>query len=370
MTSYDAAVVGGGMIGSAIAYGLARRGLATVMLDEGDVAYRAARGNFGLVWVQGKGADKPAYAHWTRRSSDLWPAFDAELAEATGVATGYARCGGVEICLSEDEFDRLAAELERLRVATNGAFTYAMHDRADLAQYVPGLGAAVVGGSYSALDGHVNPLYLLRALHAAFLARGGVYRPESRVDRVTHQSPGFEIAGGGETVVAERVVLAAGLGSRMLAPQLGLVAPVFPLRGEILVTDKVAPFLDVATLNLRQTVEGGCLIGASHDDAGFDDRSTGAAMAAIAGRAVTTFPALADVQVVRSWGALRVMTRDDLPIYAQSPRCPGAFVACGHSGVTLAAAHAKLLADWIAGGTLPGEVAAFGADRFDVRDAS
>ncbi len=370
MTSYDAAVVGGGMIGSAIAYGLARRGLATVMLDEGDVAFRAARGNFGLVWVQGKGADAPAYAHWTRRSSDLWPAFDAELADTTGVATGYARCGGVEICLSQDEFDRLAAELERLRVATNGEFTYAMHDRAGLGHYVPGLGAGVVGGSYSALDGHVNPLTLLRALHAAFQARGGVYRPGSRVDRVTHQSPGFEIAGDGETVVAERVVLAAGLGNRALAPLVGLVAPVFPLRGEILVTEKVAPFLEVATLNLRQTVEGGCLIGASHDEAGFDDRSTGAAMAAIAGRAVTAFPALADVQIVRSWGALRVMTRDDLPIYAQSPRCPGAYVACGHSGVTLAAAHAKLLADWIADGTLPGEVAAFGTERFDVRDAS
>ena len=97
MTSYDVAVVGGGMIGSAIAYGLARRGLATVMHDEGDVALRAARGAFGLVWVQGKGADAPAHAHWTRRSSDPWPAFDAELAGATGVATGYARCGGVAI---------------------------------------------------------------------------------------------------------------------------------------------------------------------------------------------------------------------------------------------------------------------------------
>ena len=370
MTNYDAAVVGGGMIGSAIAYGLARRGLATVMLDEGDVAFRAARGNFGLVWVQGKGADARAYAHWTRRSSDLWPAFDAELAEATGVATGYARSGSVEICLSQDEYDGLAAELGRLRVATNGAFTFEMHDRAGLGQYVPGLGAGVVGGSYSALDGHVNPLFLLRGLHAGFLAAGGVYRPGRRIDRITHRSPGFEIAGAGETILAGRVVLAAGLGNRALAPLIGLVAPVFPVRGEILVTEKVAPFLDVATLNLRQTVEGGCLIGASSDDVGFDDASTGAAMAAIARRAVTAFPALADVQIVRSWGALRVMTPDDLPIYAQSPTCPGAFVACGHSGVTLAAAHARLLADWIADGALPGEVAAFDAERFDVRDAS
>ncbi|MDX1607389.1 MAG: FAD-dependent oxidoreductase, partial [Candidatus Competibacterales bacterium] len=83
MADYDYAVVGGGMVGAAIAYGLTRRvaqrGRRVVLLDEGDRALRAARGNFGLVWVQSKGLNCPPYAHWTRDSADLWPDFEREL---------------------------------------------------------------------------------------------------------------------------------------------------------------------------------------------------------------------------------------------------------------------------------------------------
>ena len=76
--SYDVAVIGGGMVGSAVGFGLTERGLRVVVLDEGDSALRAARTNFGLVWVQSKGDGMPAYMGWTRRSADLWPAFAAE----------------------------------------------------------------------------------------------------------------------------------------------------------------------------------------------------------------------------------------------------------------------------------------------------
>ena len=57
--SSDFVVVGGGLVGAAIAYGLAKAGEQVLLLDEGDIAFRAARGNFGNVWVQGKGASSP-----------------------------------------------------------------------------------------------------------------------------------------------------------------------------------------------------------------------------------------------------------------------------------------------------------------------
>ncbi len=77
--SFEAVVVGGGLLGSAIGYGLARLGLKCAILDEGDDALRAARGNFGLVWVQSKGVGKPVYADWTMQSARLWPEFAEEL---------------------------------------------------------------------------------------------------------------------------------------------------------------------------------------------------------------------------------------------------------------------------------------------------
>jgi glycine/D-amino acid oxidase-like deaminating enzyme len=88
---YDAIVIGGGLVGSAIAYGLVRARLRVALLDEGDVAFRASRGNFGLVWVQSKGDGAPHYQRWTRLSADEWPALAAELEARTGICVGHQR---------------------------------------------------------------------------------------------------------------------------------------------------------------------------------------------------------------------------------------------------------------------------------------
>ena len=75
---WDLLVIGGGVVGTSIAYGLAKTGDRVVLLDEGDDAFRAARGNFGLVWVQGKGLGNPDYARWTLRAAAAWKAFGQE----------------------------------------------------------------------------------------------------------------------------------------------------------------------------------------------------------------------------------------------------------------------------------------------------
>jgi glycine/D-amino acid oxidase-like deaminating enzyme len=80
----DTLVIGGGLVGLSVAYGLARAGERVQLLDEGDDAYRAARGNFGLVWVQGKGLGRPDYARWTLQAAAAWPAFAPELVAAHG----------------------------------------------------------------------------------------------------------------------------------------------------------------------------------------------------------------------------------------------------------------------------------------------
>src|ERR1700735_5825476 len=93
--TYDLIVIGGGLVGGAIAGGAQAKGASVVLLDEGDIAYRAARGNFGLVWVQSKGAGMPPYAQWTRRSAALWPELAAGLRDATGTDTALHQPGGL-----------------------------------------------------------------------------------------------------------------------------------------------------------------------------------------------------------------------------------------------------------------------------------
>jgi hydrogen cyanide synthase HcnC len=364
----DVAVVGGGLVGAAIAWGLARAGERVAVLDEGDVAFRASRGNFALVWVQGKGLGSPEYAAWTKRSSDMWAELARALNEQTGLDVAFRRPGGFHLCLSEGEVENRAHMLARLHnQPAMVKYEYEMLDAARVKAMLPQVGPEVVGASFCPLDGHVNSLRLLRALHAGMQQLGATYLADHVVDKIEHRDGGFRLTTRHGQVSAGKVVLAAGNGNAPLGPMVGLDVPVRPQRGHIIVTEKVAPFLDHPIVTIRQTDEGGVMIGDSVEEAGFDTTVGPGVVSAMAERAVRMFPPLGRLNVVRTWAALRVMTPDGFPIYQQSVSCPGAFVATCHSGVTLAANHALVLAPLIAKGELPAEqFGVFSARRFDV----
>jgi glycine/D-amino acid oxidase-like deaminating enzyme len=371
MRDYDFAVLGGGLVGAAIAWGLARLGQRVAVLDEGDVAYRASRGNFALVWVQSKGLGMPEYAAWTKRSSDGWGGFATMLKEDTRIDVAFERPGGLHLCLSERELEARAGTLRRLHNQPRMVqYPYEILERGEVARRLPLAGPEVVGASYCPLDGHCNSLRLLRALHAGMRQKGVAYLANHVVEEIEHRGGEFRLATKCGEVRAGRIVLAAGIGNARLAPMVGLNAPVRPQRGQIIVTERVLPFLDHPMATIRQTDEGGVLIGDSQEEAGFDDSVGLGVISAMAERAVCMFPHLGRLNVVRTWAALRVMTQDGFPIYDQSQRCPGAFIATCHSGVTLAANHALVLAPLLAADALSPELEVFSARRFNVPAAA
>jgi glycine/D-amino acid oxidase-like deaminating enzyme len=371
MVACDAIVVGGGIVGSSIAFGLARAGLKVVVFDEGDDAIRASRANFGLVAVQMKGAGNPAYHRWTRQSADLWGDFAAELEERTGIDVDFARQGCAVACLNEQEWTRKVAELEQIRAEAGPfGFDYRLLDNAEMADLFPGISRQVLGGAHTTYDGHCSPLYLLRALHRAILVLGGRYVPNARVGRIGASPSRFTVEAGGETVTAPKLVLGAGLGSSALAPQLGLDVPVRPERGQLLVTERVRPMLSLQLGLIRQTAEGSFMLGTSNEDVGYDVETTTRTLGAVARRAVAIMPFLARLSIVRAWAGLRIMTPDGYPIYEQSARFPGAFAVTCHSGVTLAAVHVLCVARHIVAGRVPAELACFSSRRFNVQTAA
>ncbi|MDR5835692.1 FAD-dependent oxidoreductase [Caballeronia sp. LZ034LL] len=362
--SPDVLVLGGGLVGSAVAYGLAREGARVTVLDEDDGGLRASRGNFGLVWIQGKGYGLSPYARWSRSSALRWPDFAAALRAETGVDVALRQPGGFHFCFDDAELAEREKRLSTLQ-AELGDYPYQMLDAAEVRARIPQIGPAVIGASYTPMDGHVNPLKLLRGLHGAMQSRGVQLVSGERVERIVPERGGFTVHGRRGTHRAARVVLAAGLGNRTLAPFVGLNAPVAPNRGQVLVSERVAPFLDYPTLNVRQTDEGSVQFGDSMEEVGFNDFTTTPVLSDIARRGVRAFPMLQHVRLVRMWAALRVYSPDGFPVYDQSEAHPGAFVVTCHSGVTLAAAHAMRVAPWITGAPIPDELPTFSARRFE-----
>ncbi|MEP7328659.1 MAG: FAD-dependent oxidoreductase, partial [Betaproteobacteria bacterium] len=222
----DMAVIGGGLVGAAIAFGMRSLGARLAVLDEGDIAFRASRGNFGLIWVQGKGFGMPSYGAWTQRSARAWPQLAATLQQITGLDVALRQSGGLHVCLSARELQSRADRMAVL-LAQPGFehFDIDVLDRAGVAARLPDIGPDVVGGTWSALDGDCNPLRLLRALHAALADAGAVRQSNCVIDRIEPRTTGFALHSSHGVFECDRVVLAAGLGNARLAPMVGLNAP-------------------------------------------------------------------------------------------------------------------------------------------------
>jgi glycine/D-amino acid oxidase-like deaminating enzyme len=361
---FDIAIVGGGLVGAAIACGAAP-GRRVALLDEGDIALRASRGNFALVWVQGKGLGMPPYGMWTLRAAEAWSRFAEGLAEQTGIDVRYRRPGGFHLALSEDELARRVAHLRMIEAQPGMPSTrHEVLDPAALKGMLADVGPAVVGGTFTRLDGHCDSLRLLRALHRGLRSAGGAYFPERRVESIAHARGEFTLRSRAGEIRAGSVVLAAGLDNARLGPMVGLEIPVRAVRGQVIVTERTERFLEYPVSTVRQTGEGTVMIGDSQEeDAGM--ATTPDVIAAMADRAQRMFPRLARVRVVRTWAAQRVMPPDGCAIYDASRSHPGAFAAATHSGVTLAPNHALVLGPAIARGALPAEITAtFGTQRF------
>lgn len=362
MIEAEVAIVGGGLLGACFGWGLTRQGVSTVMLDQGDTAVRTARGNFGLVWLQGKGVGMPAYSRWTLESIRSWDDFAAELQAQTDIDVCYRRPGGFHLCTSEQA---LAGKRDMMTTLSRQLgpdhYDYEIVDQARLRQAIPAVGD-IPGALFTPHDGHCNPLRLLRALHAGFASNGGSYLPHSQVERIARAGDGrYETYNehGSLLSVSDKIVIAAGHGSAGLGAQLGLDIPIFPDQGQVLVTEKTAPLLNFPTTTIRQTNEGNLMLGLSSQEVGMDTRTDPATIRAIVRDCMKAMPVLKSLRIQRIWAALRIMTPDGFPIYQHSDSHPGAFSFTCHSGVTLAAVHALTVAPWIQQGRIPADRSCF-----------
>ncbi|MGH1413588.1 MAG: NAD(P)/FAD-dependent oxidoreductase [Pelagimonas sp.] len=362
----DYAIIGGGIVGLSVAWGLLRRGRRVTVLDGDDGSFRASRGNFGLVWVQSKGMTQPRYASWSQHSAAIWADFASEVADNTGRPIPLEQKGGYDFHFSEETLDATLAKYEKLKAQLGGNYPYDVLGHNALRKEEPHIGPKVIGAILHHQDGHANPLKLLSALAADVRRMDGHVLVGKTVTEV-EKPDGFRITCADGTIVnAGKVVLSAGLGAAQLGPKMGFKAQVRPQRGQVLITEKLPKLINRPSLIARQVDEGGIQIGATNEEVGLDDRVTQSGLSGLAAQAIAAYPALARAQLLRSWGALRVLSPDGLPIYQQSADMPGAYLVTCHSGITLAAAHARLLPDWLEDTDVAPDLEVFSETRFAV----
>ena len=372
MKHADIIVIGGGATGAACALGLVREKAGTVlMLDETPGIHRVSRANFGLTTYMLKGLNDPAYAEWALQATKKWPEFGSGLEGETGITIDLSLDGGGEAFLSEQEKEtriRQNRQLKDMADKRGSEYPARVLDRYEFSQLIPKmeLGDAVTGGMFVPGAGHVNPLFMLRAIRKAFLIRGGTFIPGESVMEITPDKSHTLVKTGTHAYACDKLVVAAGHGSTRLLDALGIRLPLYPLRGQLMVTNRMPPLLPIPLLNVRQTAEGTFMIGVSLEHAGHDVRTTVDVMKAQAQKAIAVFPMMAGLNWVRSWAAIRVMTPDDSPVYDTVPGFNNIFILAGHSAVSLAPLHASIIPQWIISRKKPGEIQRFGLGRFHV----
>ena len=364
---YDVLIVGGGVTGAAVGYGLAKAGVRVGILDATPDVDRASRSNMGLVWVQSKGAGFPEFGRWGIRSSREFDTLAPELKDLTGIDIEWDKSGGVVPFTDEKSFNTRAELLKRLEGELGMEYKGRMIDRKELEEKLPKIrfGEKVVGAAWHEEDGYLEPLQMMFAFRKGTTALGGDFISDCRVRSIGKDGEGYRLETTRGPLTASKLVLTAGLGNRMLGRQLGFQVPIRPDRAHDILTERVVDkVMPIPVLGICQTPGGTIMVGYKHEfmgsDLGFKPES-----AASEGRwAMDIWPDIGKLRVIRCWSCLRVMPNDSFPIYDRVPGHENAFFFNCHSAVTLAAIHAKTLPGFVIDGTVDPDASKFGLDRF------
>ena len=255
-TEQDIIIVGGGISGAALAYGLSGKGRKVTVLDAPTDTNKASRTNVGLIWCQSKFLHLPEYAKWGFISSRLYPALTKELEEISGHAIPVNYTGGIIPVLSEEDYQKRGDYIEKLREAL-GEYKGNMIDRAELEKKLPkiGWGPEVCGAAWCEEDGVVDPLSLLRAFRAA-LPRVGVDYRQTLVFDVQPHAGGYRVTTKDGTFDCQKLVLAAGLSNRRFVQFAMPTLPVYADKGQVLLVERMPFVMPIPVLGVTQTFGG------------------------------------------------------------------------------------------------------------------
>lgn len=366
MAQPDAIIVGGGIIGAACAYELARAGMKVLVLDAACVGGGTTAAGMGHVVVMD---DSEAQFALSAYSTRLWHELEAELPRAAEVD----RCGTLWVAEDDEQLEALHA---KHAYYTSRGVEAEVVDAAEVARLEPNLRTPLAGGLRVPGDRVVYPPYIARWLVDRARDLGAMVREGCAAERLEDRAV---VVAGGERLEADVVINAAGVAAVRLIPDL----PIVPRKGHLAITDRYPGFCrhqlvelgylksahtmtsESVAFNVQPRATGQLLIGSSRELVGWDASLNRSILRRMLQRAIDFMPALARLTVIRTWVGFRPATPDKLPLIGRWPALEGVWVAAGHEGlgITTSLGTARLLADQVLGREPAIDPAPFWPDR-------
>ena len=364
-------VAGAGMIGVSIADALARRGARVTVLEMRAPGEGASRASAGLLapYTEAE-AGAPLLALGTR-SLSLFDAFVARAADGSGRTVEYARTGTLEVALDDDE--RAALQRAAGWLASESVDHEWLDERA-LQSFEPAVSRAARGALFVPAHGFVGVRSLVHALAHSARFHGAAFEAPVELVDVSIAPDGVTARAGDREYEADYFVLAAGSWSSRIRIRGLSAVPVRPVRGQLLhlrwrghrMPARVVWSSGCYTVPWS---DGSLLVGATVEDAGFDESTTTAGVESLARAVSALLPAAAKASVEEARAGLRPATPDGLPMIGALPGLPNLIFATGHyrNGILLAPLTAQMVerlmldggADAMMGAVAPGRFVTF-----------
>lgn len=383
----DVVVIGGGIIGAAIAYYGSEAGLDITVIEKNELASGTSSRCDGNILVIDK--DPGFDSQMSFKSQQLVHELNKELE----VTFEYRNPGSILVCENDNEMDAAKNWVERQQMA---GMEFRMLDREDLRNETKYFADDLYGGLECKTDSTVNPYMLTYSMFYSAKKNGTKIHTNTEVKQLyKSQSNQFVIETNRETFTANKVVNACGVWAPSIGEMMDVNIPIEPRKGQLIVASrqqpvglrkvmefgylmskfggerKVDPVMEKygVALVFEPTESQNFLIGSSREFAGFSTKVNQEVTKYIARRAIRFYPKMADMTAIRTYAGLRPWTADHLPIVSHVDEVPGFYVAAGHEGdgITLAAITGKVIQEMLMGETTSIPIEPLRYDRFRER---
>lgn len=350
-SSTDVIVIGAGIIGCSIAYEATGRGASVTLVDPRGAGFGATQASAGVLAPYIEGHHDPTLTRLGARSLALYDAFMARVDAEAEERVLYRRSGTLETAFDDEMVAVLRGNGERLR---SRGLDAEWLDGSAVREAEPQLSAEARGGLLIRDHGFVAATGLTVAL-ASILRRRGAETVSAHTVRIVPDAGVVRVETSAGTFRAPTVVLAAGSWSGRISVEGAPPAPIKPVRGQLLYLawpgERLKRVLWGQRCYLVPWDDGSLLVGATVEDAGFDERATVAGVRDLLDAACDVVPHAWQAGFSGARVGLRPATPDELPIIGRSARVPGLLYATGHyrNGILLTPLTAQLVSNLIVG---------------------